>query len=68
MTIKQVLTDDQNGVVIQPGSLHISATFRIDIPGDGTTPASTKQGDLDFGSFANLIAYIQAEQAKLGLP
>ena len=68
MTIKQVLTDDQDGSEIVPGGLHISVTFRTDIPASGTAPASTRQGDLDFGSFANLIAYCQDEQAKYGLP
>ncbi len=59
MSIKRIVADDQDGTEIQPGALHISGSFTIEFPG-----GITQTGDLDFGSFESVIAYVQAQQAK----
>ena len=59
MTIRQLLTDDQDGTTIQPGSFRIHAAFTWNIPGTATP----KTGELDFSSFDNLLAYVQAQKA-----
>lgn len=63
MSVTQVLTDDQDKSVIQPGALCIHATFTVSGGGISAT-----NGEVDFGSFANLIAYAQALQKQLNAP
>lgn len=60
MTIKRTLVDDHDGSEIVPGAFHIAASFTLEMPG-----GVVKSGELDFASFDNLIAYVQAEQAAL---
>ena len=63
MTIKRTLVDDHDGTEIVPGALHIAASFTLEMPG-----GEVKTGELDFSSFDNLIAYVQAEAASLAPP
>ena len=59
MSIKKIVADDQDGTEIAPGALRISGAFTIEFPG-----GVTQTGELDFGSFDNVVAYVQAQQAK----
>lgn len=63
MTVRQVVVDDHDGTDIPPGALQIHASWSIN---GGGVPSATGEGD--FASFDSLIAYVQAQQAKLQPP